>query len=797
MVLSNGAMGGGDPSLDVREDASHEFGHEEPRMTTSFDRLAWRRSRPQPRKWDHPKVKGLLGGDLDVGMPLGGIGTGGLVHAASGGFTRWTWKAGAVKIFREPACGFALWNGEQAVALQPQPGTSQLSSFRWADETLDGDYAALFPLARHTYRLPALQASCEAFSPILPNDLEAAATPVALFRWELRNEADEDRNVAVLAHFANMLGWFDDWSRTRPTHRNAGNHNRLVEAVGARGVAFERTPRIGPVPEGHGSMALLAERAPGWGVSVRATFDGLGDGGEVWTDFARDGRVEPSEVDWIAVAGFAEEEVGLPCGALAARACLAPGEARAIHIALAWDLPTIRFGSGRTYRRFHTARWGDAGSSAATIAEESLHRAPDWHGRIEAWHAQTEALLGSDPCKAGVAQNELYMLVDGCTALTAPDDRGRSRFGLIECPDYPYYDTFDLWIYASDAVLRHWPELERLVVEAYAGEIPREDGRHRLDQHGHAVLPIQRAGALPHDLGAPGEDPFRQANGYAWQDSTGWKDLNAQFVLCLWRDGRVFGEEWLRVMADAAFLAIDHLCAHDRDGDGLIENDGADSTFDNIPMRGPSAYCGGLWLGALAAGEEIAAIVGSGERQERYGDMLRRGRAAFVERLWTGTHFRLDTHGPLTDALLLEQLFGVFLARRLGLGDIVDADKARRTLRTLFEVNYERAGRGRGAVMIAMPDGTAPPPIANDVPPSFQTSEVLVGINHSFAAQLEAWDLEEEARQLRASLYGEVYGRSLAFRTPAALDLDARTFRAAMNLRPLAAWLTAPPATRS
>ena len=39
----------------------------------------------------------------------------------------------------------------------------------------------------------------------------------------------------------------------------------------------------------------------------------------------------------------------------------------------------------------------------------------------------------------------------------------------------------------------------------------------------------------------------------------------------------------------------------DTDKDGMIENSGApDQTFDSWVMEGPSAYCGGLWLAALA-----------------------------------------------------------------------------------------------------------------------------------------------------------------------------------------------------
>jgi uncharacterized protein (DUF608 family) len=82
---------------------------------------------------------------------------------------------------------------------------------------------------------------------------------------------------------------------------------------------------------------------------------------------------------------------------------------------------------------------------------------------------------------------------------------------------------------------------------------------------------------------------------------------------------------------------------------------------------------------------------------------------------------------------------------------------------------------------------------AADVDPTFQAAEVLVGFNLSFAAQLEAWGLAQEADMVRRALYKEIYeDRNLAFRTPAAIDLAHRTHRAPMNMRPLAVWYAAP-----
>ncbi|MCG8508951.1 MAG: glycoside hydrolase family 116 protein, partial [Rhodospirillales bacterium] len=374
-----------------------------------------------------------------------------------------------------------------------------------------------------------------------------------------------------------------------------------------------------------------------------------------------------------------------------------------------------------------------------------------------------------------------------------PETGEPSHLGLIECSDYPYYNTLDLWIYASESILRLWPDLAQSVAEDFSRSIDDEDTRQRLHMRSQTLFPIKRAGAVPHDLGAPEEDPFHTVNSFSWQDTTQWKDLNCHFVIEIARDGLVLGDAWMADHFPKVRTALEHLARYDRDGDGLIEHEGwPDQTFDNLPMKGPSAYCGGLWLAALLAGARVAEAAGMQNQADAWRSMAEKGAQAYEDALWTGTHFRFDTSGPLTEAYFVEQLFGPFLARRYGFGDIVDPEKARTALRTVFEKSFEKAGQGKGAVNVVMPDGKDVPLVSEDIPTSFQRSEVIVGINFSFAAQLESWGLTEEADRFRTALYEQLYEkRALFFRIPAAYDIETPTYRAAMNMRPLSAWFSA------
>ena len=555
--------------------------------------------------------------------------------------------------------------------------------------------------------------------------------------------------------------------------------------------------RTGPEPlEGDGE----------WGIAVRggqshsrtACFDGTRDGAAFWTALHASGDLPDLGAGFVTEAGFRDVSPGLPTGAVAARQMLAPGQSAEVTFALAWDLPRITFGQGRAWYRAHTDRWGRDGTSAARLCAHALDHADDWLHRIERWQDQTAHDLGDSPHRAGMALNELYFLVDGLTVLTsahgAPD--GQQHFGLIECHDYALYDTLDLWIYAAEAVARFDPRLSAMVSRDFATHLLADDHSPRLQQWTRATFALNPRGACPHDLGGPGEDPFVVPNSYTYRDATLWKDLNCDLVLCLWRDGEHLGADHRRAHFPAVELALDHLQQFDRDGDGLIENDGTpDQTFDNIPMHGPSSYCGGLWIAALLAGARMATEVGATERARAWRDQAERATRAFNTRLFDGRKFRVDTDGPFSDASFIEQLFGPFLARRYGLGEIVAPDHARSALRHLYEVNFLQAGRGMGAVSLAQIPDAARAHLPHQDDTSFQTSEIQPGFNFSLAAQLEEWGLWPQAEALRKALHRQLYvERNLIFQTPAAFDVGAQTARAILNMRPLSVWwMTRPP----
>ncbi len=742
--------------------------------------FAWSTPAPwTPQEVQRLKIPSQLDSHHDLSVPLGGIGAGGITRGVSGGFTRWTLKAGAVTYRDWPVNGFALWQaGHGARALRPDTDPGSLP---WRFDPA-GRHAALFPKAWHSYEDGALRLVIEQLSPIAPGLEADCDLPAGLFRAHLENTGQTPTDASVMLSFANLVGWFAGFNGIGVPGGIAGQRNRTVLTDSLHGVVMEQD-LAGPPDEGQGQMLIGVAPAPGLDITTCPAFDPRREAGAFWDGFDRDGRVAAPGPDWVTGGGFSEFPAAQPGAAVAARVTLDPGETRCIDFALVWDLPVIRFGQSRRHFRHYTARWGRSGSNAQVIATHALSHVDRWSETIDTWHADLAESLDLPPEATALVVNALYFLTDGLAVWT---DAG--HFGLIECPDYPLYNTLDLWVYAAPAISQTFPELARAVTRAYGAEIARDDAEPRMHLRSDRRFARQRAGMAPHDLGAPNADPFHRANDYVYQDSALWKDLNAMFVLCAWRDVRNSPSLAAGINGPVQ-EAMTALAAFDRDGDGLIENDGfPDQTFDNIPMTGASAYCGGLWLAALRAAAAMAEAAGDDLHARRWRETGARGEAAFEETLWTGTCFRVDTGGRFSDAVFAEQLFGPASARMLGLGDCVDPQKARTALRHVWQKNFVETG-GRGVMAVTSPrhDSSLYAPKGEE---GLQWDEILIGFNASFAAALRAYGLEDECRILMRALADELGPkRGLHFRLPAALVPDRPEYRAQMNLRPLALWM--------
>lgn len=767
----------------------------------SIPRAAWHRplGLPLEHAGIHRDAKAIDDGYWQ-GAPVGGFGSGTFSRTYRGDFARWHMKAGVHKYEVSYANQFAMFQqsegdaaGTAKVLLNDHPHHGELATWGWDYPVGAGDYAALYPKSWYDYRWEKfpVHVVLEQYSPVLPNNYKESSYPVAEYRWHADNPTNKAVTVSLLLSWTNMSGWFRTYTHDFAGAPSQGNYNsHLAEAIGPathmKGIVFDRL-RSGIEPnEWDGQFAIAALESPGVEVTYQTTFQATGDGKSVWSGFAKDGRLSNSDTSWVSDS----EKLA---GAIAVRFTSKPGESKIIPMVISWDFPVVQFGEGRKWDRRYTDFYGVDGRNAWKIARDGLMQADAWSSAIDAWQKPYISDESKPLWYRGMLFNELYTLTDGGTFWgreRGSDPTLSPSFALLECFDYAYYATLDVRFYASLPLIKFWPVIDKQVLREFADTVPKEWPEKGLwvwktAQTGEPVLhKRKKIGAVPHDLGVPEGDPFISVNEPGWQDTNDWKDLNSKFVLMVYRDYMMTGR------TDAAFLretwpavksAIEYLRQFDHGG-GIPENSGyPDQTYDSWIVKGVSAYSGGLWLGALRAGEESARMLDDRPAQKEYHELFLKAQKTYISKLWNGEYFRYDTESSNRNAIQADQLAGQWYAVMLGLGDLFPREMQISALKKIYAVNVLKFADGEmGAANGMSEDGSI---LDNE-----QGKEVWAGTTLGYAALLKSEGMEDQSYKTVRGLYHVIYeSKGYWFRTPEAWDITGN-FRASMYMRPAGIW---------
>ncbi len=813
---------------------------------------------PIGKKWETPYIvryASNLDDGPEHGIPLGGFGAGCIGRSPSGSFNLWHLDGGEHIFDSFPGCQFSVFEqsadgASQAYAMATDKPESVLSSWQWypvsTQEKTSGTYHALYPRSWYAYEnVFRSHLTCEQLSPIWADNYQESSYPVATFVWTAHNPTDQPLTISIMLSWQNMVGWFTNstnspkikqredgspfYDYTPRLRESLGNYNKLVcedadesqsedqgESYGAAGFVMDGE-WAGEPDEGDGQFAVAAYH-PDAEVSYNTCWQPDGDGQDLWESFSKTGQLTNLEDAGIST----EQQIG---GAIALKFTLAPGETQQIPFTLSWDLPVTEFAQGkRAYRRY-TDFFNREGRNAWAIAKTALTHYPTWQAKIQAWQRPILDQDLPDWFKMALF-NELYDLASGGTlwsAATKADPVG--QFGVLECMDYRWYESLDVRLYGGFATLLLWPELEKSVIRAFARAIPTEDLKRRIIGYYYTIgekdhkAPRKLKGATPHDLGAPNENPWLATNYTSYQDCNQWKDLSSDFVLQVYRAFEATGSTDIDFLADCWPAVVETLAyskQFDTDGDGLIENSGApDQTFDDWRLSGISAYCGGLWIGALSAAIAIGEILQKHKRAPgnlvillaQYRRWWQHGRAAYQKQLWNGSYYRLDTQSG-SDVVMADQLCGQFCAATMGLPDVVDPEFVAPTLDAIYDAcfvkfnqytaqlgpqnqKFEGAQTGHfSAAQLGLKIGCANgvrPDGSPQNPDDTHQLEVWTGINFGLAAFFAHAGKKAEAMEITEAVVQQIYQYGLQFRTPEAITAVG-TFRACHYLRPMAIW---------
>jgi non-lysosomal glucosylceramidase len=736
----------------------------------------------------------------DMGVPLGGLGGGTVTRGFRGDFSRWQMQPGMVHYGAVAADQFSLWaqrpNSEAGcVVLNPRTAPADsLQAWNWGMPADKGTYHALFPRAWSTYAepLPGLRLTCRQVSPVIPHNYKESSFPVGVFAWTVENTGETDADISLMFSFQNGTGKENDIL--------GGHSNRPIRSQNLVGVELQHVHRLAR-PGKKGSEKTYFEDPLTFAIGVKAEKDVQvttcsrfvtnADGKEVWADFAGDGRLENTADERRSTAG---ESIG---AAVAVRVHLQAGESAQIVFGLAWDMPVARFGLGTGWYRRYTRFLGQDGKAAPKLLQSALTDYPAWEAAIEQWQKPILENPELPDWYKGMLFNETYYLVDGGTIWTAGKEGGIStandplpepeigHFAYLESYEYRMYNTYDVHFYASFALAMLWPEIEIGLQRDFIHSLDVEHPEiYKMLLSGH-IAPRKVRGSIPHDLGSPTADPWAKVNAYIMQDVSRWKDLNPKFVLQIYRDylltrDRAFlAEAWPAVRDSMVYMQ-----QFDRDGDGLVENDNfPDQTYDTWPVKGASAYTGGLWLACLQAAAAIAEAMGEADNAGAYRRQFKQAQAAYERLLWNGEYYNYDaSNSKVHDSIMADQLAGHWFSRACGLGGIVSPEHARAALKKIFDFNVMKFWNGEGGALNGMrPNGL--PDKSN-----LQSLETWIGVTFSVAACMLQEGLRSEAfttaQGVQISIYRDI---GLFFQTPEALRLDAG-HRAVGYMRPLSIW---------
>ncbi len=575
------------------------------------------------------------------GVPLGGIGAGKMEILPNGLFDAFTF----LNNWTKPVNGNGKYPGilgyHLALYVSPLDGASTESK-TWLLQTeplahwptsKKISYEGSFPRIKLQYEAPGMPVgvSLEAWSPLIPGDVDASSMPGVYFTLRVHNRSKKAYRVGLLFIGRNLSG---DWC--------VGRTNRVEEDPQAVHLRFLNTMCSKDDPRG-GELRFSFQKKD-WQVTYL----------ESWNAVTKNFHFDPREVRLSALEIFSKEG-RLPdssrayvaqgenhelCGAVAAFRVLKPGRHAQWPFQAAWHYPNHPFGHR------YAVRFKNAGQ----VQRHAASRRPV----LERKMTRYAKLVSSLPFPGWFRDALTNTLAPFFASSWYTRD---ARFAFYEAPVVcPLMGTLDVGFYGSVPLAYFFPDLEKSQLLQFAAA-QRKDGY------------------VPHDLGRDRIDTA--SNGTTFYH---WKDLNPKFVLMAWRDA-VWSKDkqFLKRIYPNVKRALHWCFANDHDGNGLPDHEGADQTFDLWDFRGANAYTASLYLASLLAAGRMARELGERAFALDCAKRFFKGRTSFERELWNGEYFG--------ETCALSQLNGQWIADLLSLGDLADPAKIRRSLESIRRKN--------------------------------------------------------------------------------------------------------------
>ncbi len=629
-----------------------------------------------------------------IGLPLGGIGTGVVSLGGRGNLHDW-------EIVNRPAKGFDL---EQTFfSLYAKSADGRVTACALEGVINPADYEGEMGSAVPNHGLPRfrncrfeaaypfgqvflsdpdvpLTARLEAFNPLIPTDSDNSGIPVAILRFVLQNDTDADIEAAVCGSLQNFIG--GDGSHGAPKD----NVNSYRDAEGLSGIYMTSNGVDQDSPQ-WGTLALSTPQRAG--ITHRTAWANLSWGDSLldfWDDFIDDGMLEDRD------PGGKDNPTASLCVPLDVPA----GGSASITFFLTWHFPNRaawkEAGSmqahgfdqaGARIGNYYTTQFADAWDAAAYTAKNL-----DW---LEAeTRAFVNSLVNSD-LPDTVIEAALFNLstLRSQTVFRTPDGFVFGWEGCFDKAGCCFGTCTHVWNY-EQATAFLFGGLAMGMREVEFNYATRQDGgmSFRVD------LPLDQAAT--------------------W--SIAAADGQMGCIMKLYRDWQLSGDtEKLRSMWPKARKALEFCWlpgGWDADKDGVME--GCQHNTMDVEYYGPNPQMGIWYLGALRAMEEMARHLAEGDFAADCRRLYEQGSAWIDANLFNGDYYEHEIRpasgadavlGMLMSSMgatdpsepvlqlgagcLVDQLVGQFLAHVCGLGYLVDESNVKQTLGSIMRFNFK------------------------------------------------------------------------------------------------------------
>jgi non-lysosomal glucosylceramidase len=629
-----------------------------------------------------------------IGLPLGGIGTGVVSLGGRGNLHDW-------EIVNRPAKGFELNQTFFALYTKTSDGKSTATALEGVIPPADYEGARGATIPNHglpRFRNCKFEAAypfgqvvlsdadvplnvrLQAFNPLIPGDSDASGIPVAALRFELENNSDQDIDAAVCGSLQNFIGK-DGTSGECQQNVNAYRNQDNLSGI------FMQSEGVNSDSSQWGTLALVTPEQ--MTVTHRTAWANYSWGDSLldfWDDFSANGQLEDRDADGNQS----------PTGSLSVSTVVPANSSQSVTFLLSWHFPnrTTWKETGLNHPQspvqestnignYYTTQYKDAWD-AATYTAQNL----DW---LESESLSFANSLCNSDLPTVVKEAALYNLstLRSQTVFRTPDGY---MFGWEGCDDTAgccFGSCTHVWNY-EQATAFLFGDLAVGMREVEFLYSTRANGgmSFRVD------LPLEHA--------------------KTW--SLAAADGQLGCIMKLYRDWQLSGDDdMLRKLWGNARKALEFCWVAggwDADKDGVME--GCQHNTMDVEYYGPNPQMGVWYLGALRASEEMARHLGVEDFADECRELYENGRQWMDDNLFNGEYYEHEIRpaaskdsvfGMLMSSMgaadptepvlqlgsgcLVDQLVGQFMAHVCGLGYLVDKGNVKNTLDSIMRYNFK------------------------------------------------------------------------------------------------------------